>query len=228
MMEKIGLNLILSVCSLILLALSTTVNARRPDKKRQCGTMDLRSSLTKHCFPEDGLSHSVCCVDIRLPGSQRYFTHLEHDIYLSSKSSSYSWCTCSVDICHELAGRVAWIYQPSEAGRASEGGRQSKYVKYNMEAVKEQRRDVSRNSFEALQDQADSYAPVERGGRGDTSNSSSWIELMTDSPAVGGTAREDKATRGEGTRGIMVMPRLVFDMTLTRLSSLSSLVGSNN
>jgi hypothetical protein len=40
------------------------VHARQ---QRECGTLDLDSSLTRHCFPEGGGDHSTCCVDINLP-----------------------------------------------------------------------------------------------------------------------------------------------------------------
>ena len=36
-------------------------------QQRECGTLDLDSSLTRHCFPEGGGEHSTCCVDINLP-----------------------------------------------------------------------------------------------------------------------------------------------------------------
>lgn len=33
-----------------------------------CGTLDLASPLTRHCFPPDASRHQFCCVDIKLPG----------------------------------------------------------------------------------------------------------------------------------------------------------------
>eukprot|EP00960_Hanusia_phi_P015905 468914-Hanusia_phi.AAC.4 len=192
------------LCShaLMLMALMAAgAGARRPERK-QCGTMNMQSSLVQHCFPEDGLSHTVCCVDIRLPGSKRYFTNLEQDIYLSSKPSSYSWCTCTVDICHQLAGRVAWIYEPSEGGRAREGGRQSKYVKYAEGPERVQRKEIGSNTFGALQDQADLCMPVE-GGEG---NSSRLIELFTHSRVRRQELEnEDVEMRDAGRRGILVI-----------------------
>ena len=32
-----------------------------------CGTLDLTSHLTQHCFPHDKSHHFVCCVDIESP-----------------------------------------------------------------------------------------------------------------------------------------------------------------
>lgn len=37
------------------------------DGQLACGTLDLTSSLTQHCFPKDTSHHFVCCVDITSP-----------------------------------------------------------------------------------------------------------------------------------------------------------------
>ena len=68
-----------------------------------CGTLDLKSPKTQHCFPEDASHHFVCCVDIQTPEK----TNSPHGnknplfdvITKNSRSESYSWCTCSEEIC---------------------------------------------------------------------------------------------------------------------------------
>lgn len=119
-----------------------------PSPPAPCGTLDLTSHLTQHCFPEDGKflvleinnfqpysyiwfrfsfiivlnslefnsagsHHFVCCVDIKMPENPHSphgnFNPLERVIKTASNSSSYSWCTCSEEICtQQLGGRVAW------------------------------------------------------------------------------------------------------------------------
>ena len=80
---------------------------------RTCGTLNLTSKLTKHCFPTDASRHSVCCVDIQLPAITNLSACniLEQRIRSASKPSSYSWCACTEASCHALGGRVAWILE---------------------------------------------------------------------------------------------------------------------
>jgi hypothetical protein len=78
-----------------------------------CGTLDLSSPLVQHCFPSDGSHHAVCCVDISNPENPHSphgnYNPLGRVIKAASNSTSYSWCTCSEEICTEqLGGRVAW------------------------------------------------------------------------------------------------------------------------
>uniref|UniRef100_A0A7S4PFF9 WW domain-containing protein n=1 Tax=Guillardia theta TaxID=55529 RepID=A0A7S4PFF9_GUITH len=81
-----------------------------------CGTLNLSSPYTQHCFPPDGSSHHVCCVSIQLPATlhaepikDAAFVKLEDMIRAASHPSSYSWCTCNQFICEELlGGRVQW------------------------------------------------------------------------------------------------------------------------
>ena len=47
--------------------LACVVVAAEPAPPAPCGTLDLTSPLTQHCFPEDGSHHAVCCVDISMP-----------------------------------------------------------------------------------------------------------------------------------------------------------------
>ena len=35
-----------------------------PSTFDKCGTLDLKSPLTQHCFPEDKSHHFVCCTNI--------------------------------------------------------------------------------------------------------------------------------------------------------------------
>jgi hypothetical protein len=90
-----------------------------------CGTMDLNSKLTRHCFPATANRHMVCCADIQLPDPAMYsgsrLPHntssfhniLESRIRSVSRPESYSWCTCSIDVCeNQLGGKVQWILQP--------------------------------------------------------------------------------------------------------------------
>lgn len=91
----------------------TVVVLAEPKPPAPCGTLDLQSQLTQHCFPEDGSHHFVCCVDIQMPENPHSphgnFNPLEHVIKSASNASSYSWCTCSENICEmQLGGRVAW------------------------------------------------------------------------------------------------------------------------
>jgi hypothetical protein len=51
-------------CTVAVLMMAMMAHARQ---QRECGTLDLDSSLTRHCFPEGGGEHSTCCVDINLP-----------------------------------------------------------------------------------------------------------------------------------------------------------------
>jgi len=133
-----------SIIYLISFLFLVLVNAI-PSPPSPCGTLDLTSMLTQHCFPFDGnirqrvpltayLSllymaviffytsicyltagshHFVCCVDIQTPENPNSphgnYNPLEQVIKAASNSSSYSWCTCSEEICTEqLGGRVAW------------------------------------------------------------------------------------------------------------------------
>ena len=84
-----------------------------PVKTNPCGTLDLDSSLTQHCFPADKSHHFVCCVDIQTAGNSASphgnNNPLLEVITKASKPESYSWCTCSEEIClQQLGGRVAW------------------------------------------------------------------------------------------------------------------------
>eukprot|EP00275_Glaucocystis_incrassata_P001890 EC124241.1.p1 GENE.EC124241.1~~EC124241.1.p1 ORF type:complete len:138 (+),score=0.08 EC124241.1:231-644(+) len=98
---------------LVIVCASVVICTGASVKDRQCGTLDLNSPLTQHCFPHDGSHHFVCCVDITLPENPNSphgnYNPLERVIKTASNSSSYSWCTCSEEICEQqLGGRVAW------------------------------------------------------------------------------------------------------------------------
>lgn len=103
---------VVSVIVLFLLLTATTTTAR-PSPPAPCGTLDLNSPLTQHCFPADGSHHFVCCVDIATPENE-LSPHgnrnpLLRAITAASNATSYSWCTCSEEICEEqLKGRVEW------------------------------------------------------------------------------------------------------------------------
>ena len=67
-----------------------------PIKVQPCGTLDLDSPLTQHCFPYDLAHHFVCCVDIKLPEMSARGTYgnpVYYSIESASDSKSYSWCT---------------------------------------------------------------------------------------------------------------------------------------
>lgn len=106
------------ICLYSILAIGTTVVVAHtsrvgPSPPAPCGTLDLQSTLTQHCFPEDGSHHFVCCEGITLPENPNSphgnYNPLERVIKAASNSSNYSWCTCSEEICTEqLGGRVAW------------------------------------------------------------------------------------------------------------------------
>ncbi|KAK9818442.1 hypothetical protein WJX74_000998 [Apatococcus lobatus] len=98
---------------LILGLLFVLTRCAQATASRACGTLDLTSKHTQHCFPEDGSHHFVCCVDINSPTSSQSphgnSNPLNDVIKAASKPSSYSWCTCSEEICtQQLEGRVAW------------------------------------------------------------------------------------------------------------------------
>lgn len=107
---------LLSMCCVLATLFQQQVvaaNARGPSPPAPCGTLDLESILTQHCFPEDGSHHFVCCEGITLPENPNSphgnYNPLERVIKAASNSSNYSWCTCSEEICTEqLGGRVAW------------------------------------------------------------------------------------------------------------------------
>ncbi|GAB0489499.1 hypothetical protein MMPV_000718 [Pyropia vietnamensis] len=93
--------------------LAVAANDRGPDTSRPCGTLDLSHPATQHCFPFDGSHHFVCCVDIQAVDNEASphgnMNPLGDVIKAASSNSSYSWCTCSEEICEEqLRGRVAW------------------------------------------------------------------------------------------------------------------------
>ncbi|BDA51108.1 hypothetical protein COCOBI_17-3280 [Coccomyxa sp. Obi] len=106
-----------------------------PSPPAPCGTLDLTSPLTQHCFPADGSHHFVCCDQIQMPENPHSphgnYNPLERVIKAASNESNYSWCTCSEEICTEqLHGRVAWnmngvgwkgYLPPSAAGGSSRG-----------------------------------------------------------------------------------------------------------
>ncbi|KAK9867988.1 hypothetical protein WJX84_010855 [Apatococcus fuscideae] len=99
--------------ALCVLCLVTAVLAKSSSPPSSCGTLDLTSDLTQHCFPQDGSHHFVCCVDITSPETSQSphgnRNPLNDVIKAASKPSSYSWCTCSEEICtQQLGGRVAW------------------------------------------------------------------------------------------------------------------------
>uniref|UniRef100_A0A7S0ZLD8 Uncharacterized protein n=1 Tax=Timspurckia oligopyrenoides TaxID=708627 RepID=A0A7S0ZLD8_9RHOD len=76
-----------------------------------CGTLDLNHPFTQHCFPSDGSHHFVCCVDIQFPHNSNSphgnYNPLGDVIMAASQKESYSWCTCSEEICEQqLHGRV--------------------------------------------------------------------------------------------------------------------------
>lgn len=130
--------LVLTKC-LVLGLFLVLFDGARAKSPRACGTLDLTSRHTQHCFPEDGAAyvhnnsaphprrvltvsglvrvsgshHFVCCVDISTPGSSQSphgnGNPLNDVIKAASKPSSYSWCTCSEEICtQQLGGQVAW------------------------------------------------------------------------------------------------------------------------
>lgn len=110
-------------------------SASQPSPPAPCGTLDLTSPLTQHCFPEDGSHHFVCCVDIQmpevilhLPGIAYHWRtphmepllplqnpHSPHGNYnplarvitQASNASSYSWCTCSEEVHAACSSGVA-------------------------------------------------------------------------------------------------------------------------
>jgi hypothetical protein len=101
--------------SLWLLCLAETfyVSTAKPEPPAPCGTLDLTSPLTQHCFPSDGSHHFVCCEHISMPENPNSphgnFNPLERVIKAASNATNYSWCTCSEEICREqLGGQVAW------------------------------------------------------------------------------------------------------------------------
>jgi hypothetical protein len=81
---------------------------------RSCGTLNLTSKLTKHCFPANAALHAVCCVDIQLPtiSNLSECNILERRIRAASLPASFSWCACTEQACVALGGRIAWILQP--------------------------------------------------------------------------------------------------------------------
>jgi len=108
------------LCILFLLAdLSGVVDAY------PCGTLNLEHPSAKHCFPPGVQRHHVCCVDIRLSNNSTASLHLnllEKRIKEASSPQSYSWCTCSVDICEgQLGGKVLWMLQPDGAMHMNNG-----------------------------------------------------------------------------------------------------------
>ena len=121
---------------LLLLATAPPSSSAEPAPPAPCGTLDLTSRLTQHCFPADGSHHFVCCVDISTPDNpdspHGNRNPLFAAITAASNASSYSWCTCSEEICEEqLGGRVAWnmngrgwkgYLPPPAAGRGGVGG----------------------------------------------------------------------------------------------------------
>jgi len=84
-----------------------------PSPPQPCGTLDLSSPLTQHCFPADVSHHFVCCTQIQAPENPHSphgnYNPLERVIKAASNDSNYSWCTCSEEICTEqLRGFVQW------------------------------------------------------------------------------------------------------------------------
>lgn len=103
-----------------------------PSPPAPCGSLDLGSPLTQHCFPEDGSHHFVCCERITLldnPDSPHGNQNpLGEVIRAASDPSNYSWCTCSEEICtQQLGGRVAW----NQHGAGWTGFRPSSQRAYN-------------------------------------------------------------------------------------------------
>ncbi|KAH7623686.1 hypothetical protein NADE_008509 [Nannochloris sp. 'desiccata'] len=95
------------------LGLLSILVSGQPSPPAPCGTLDLTSPLTQHCFPADGSHHFVCCVDIQMPDNSHSphgnFNPLERVIKAASNSTSWSWCTCSEEICRDqLGGTVLW------------------------------------------------------------------------------------------------------------------------
>ena len=133
--SRLDLNLIVVVVVLLSLLLLSFSCSAEPAPPAPCGTLDLSSALTQHCFPADGSHHFVCCVDIST-SEQTLSPHgnanpLFRAITAASNASSLSWCTCSEEICEEqLGGRVAWNmngrgwkgYLPPQARRGGGGG----------------------------------------------------------------------------------------------------------
>eukprot|EP00961_Rhodomonas_salina_P147886 1990730-Rhodomonas_salina.1 len=87
--------------------LAMTLAVQPAVARQSCGTLNVDSAVASHCFPQDGSHHSVCCVDIELSDDPSTFNALERLISLASKPESYSWCTCSADICEKLGGSIS-------------------------------------------------------------------------------------------------------------------------
>ncbi len=103
--------LVMAISSGLFVLVPRTMAA--PSPPAPCGTLDLTSPLVQHCWPMDGSHHAVCCVDISTPDNPHSphgnYNPLGKVIKAASNSTSYSWCTCSEEICTEqLGGRVAW------------------------------------------------------------------------------------------------------------------------
>ena len=68
-----------------------------------CGTLDLTSPLTQHCFPHDKSHHFVCCTEIADPANSASPHGNNNPLFdvitKASKPENYSWCTCSEEIC---------------------------------------------------------------------------------------------------------------------------------
>jgi len=61
------------------------------------------------CHP-DGRSHGVCCTDIRLPGSQRFYNKLEDLIFRASRGKmTHSWYLRPARLASQLR-RVGWLF----------------------------------------------------------------------------------------------------------------------
>jgi hypothetical protein len=102
--------------SSVLICLLTSAASAEPHPPQPCGSLDLTSPLTQHCFPADGSHHFVCCEGISTPDDEESphgnRNPLADVIAQASSLENPSWCTCSEEICtKQLHGRVAWNMQ---------------------------------------------------------------------------------------------------------------------
>ena len=74
-------------------------------KNRVCGTLNMKSPHTQHCFPHDLSHHFVCCENITRPENTQSPHDMENPLYdvitSASEESNYSWCTGSEEVCTE-------------------------------------------------------------------------------------------------------------------------------
>lgn len=104
-----------ALCALAVVLVTSQAHPARavPQPPRPCGSLDLSSPLTQHCFPADGSHHFVCCEGITSAMNDQSphgnWNPLGDVIRQASDADNPSWCTCSEEICTEqLGGVVAW------------------------------------------------------------------------------------------------------------------------